>query len=387
MNNKTLNVLFVMDALSQRNGVGSYYHDLVAQLSERVDRVELVAPSLQSPHPCQGIALPMPGDDTQQLYLPRLRQLTHAIREQRPDVMVVPGPGVFSIVAQWIARREGIPVCVIHQTDYDRLAGLYYGGWRGRFFAVLMRALTRMMFRQASAVATISEMLRDQMRRLGAAGARVLATPLARQFVQTPRPARFDHLERLLFVGRLAPEKNLPAVLDLARARPDIEVAIAGDGPLRACVEEAARELANLRFHGWCDRDRVRDLMDDSQVLLLPSRVEAFGTVALEAMARGRLVLTAPGCGINAWPGMTSAIWPQREGESLAGCLARLEQLSPAQRLLRANRGRQLALAVNEQAMQQWLQLLQYATSRRSTLPTPMSAVYALLRRMADQRA
>lgn len=387
MKNNSLNVLFVMDALSQRNGVGSYYHDLVAQLEQRVERVQLVAPSLESPHPCQGIALPMPGDDTQKLFLPRLRELTNVIREQRPDVLVVPGPGVFSIIAHWIARREGIPVCVIHQTDYDRLAALYYGGFRGRLFAGLMRALTRMMFGQAAAVATISEMLRSQLRKLGASRARVLATPLAPQFVSPAVAAPMDRLQRVLFVGRLAPEKNLPAVLRLARARPDIEFVIAGDGPLRSDVEQAAQQLGNVTFHGWCGRDRVRELMDQCQLLLLPSRVEAFGTVALEAMARERLVLTAPGCGINAWPGMTEGLWQQQEGESLAGSLMRLEQLPASERVARARRSRSLAMAVNEQAMQQWLQLLVYAASRRATLaPPPLSAAYAVLRRMADLR-
>lgn len=388
MNNNGLNVLFVMDALSQRNGVGSYYHDLVAQLGARIERVQLVAPSLTSPHPCQGLALPMPGDQTQRLYLPRMRALTQVIRDQRPDVLVVPGPGIFSMAAHWIARREGIPVCVIHQTDYDRLAGLYYGGLRGRLFAGLMRALTRMMFAQSAAVATISEMLREQMCRLGAPHARVLGTPLAPPFVDAPRPASFERVQRLLFVGRLAPEKNLPAVLALARTRPDLEIAIAGDGPLRPSVEAAATQLPNLTFHGWCDRQRVRDLMDECQLLLLPSQVEAFGTVALEAMARSRLVLTAPGCGINAWPGMAGAIWKMRPGEPLDDALARLESAGAGERRARAAASREMAMAVNEQALQQWLRLLEHAASCRTALPPPpLSAAYAVLRRMSDLRA
>ena len=68
MDNSELRILFVVDAIQGRNGVGTYFQDLVAQLRPYVDQVELVAPDLLEPHPVQGISFPLPGDNTQRLF-------------------------------------------------------------------------------------------------------------------------------------------------------------------------------------------------------------------------------------------------------------------------------------------------------------------------------
>lgn len=126
-----------------------------------------------------------------------------------------------------------------------------------------------------------------------------MGTPLAREFVNTPVTRLHDSVRRVCYVGRLAAEKNIESFLALAASRPDLQFEIAGDGPLRNKVEQACKASANLTFHGWCRRQQVVEILDRCQVLVLPSSVEAFGTVALEAMARERLVITTPACGIN----------------------------------------------------------------------------------------
>ena len=137
MMNSELRILFIVDAIQGRNGVGTYFQDLTSHLGKRVARVELVAPNLQSCHPCQGMALPMPGDATQQVFLPRMRQLTLLAMEMKPQVIVVPGPGLFALAGFWLAGKLGIPVCMTHQTDYSQLVNLYWKGTGGRIAQAL----------------------------------------------------------------------------------------------------------------------------------------------------------------------------------------------------------------------------------------------------------
>ena len=384
MKTSDLRILFVVDAIQGRNGVGTYYQDLVAQLRPRVAHAELVAPRLDSPHPCQGRALTMPGDRTQHLYLPRLRALTRLVVDRRPDVIVVPGPGLFSLAACWIAARLGIPVCVTHQTDYRQLASLYWRGPLARLAQGLLQGLNLWMFRHAAAVATISEPMLAQLRALGVVQPQLVGTPLAPPFLTTPVIAPGASIRRILFVGRLAAEKQLDRFLALSAARPDLVFTVVGEGPLRPLVEQHVRRQRNLVCLGWCGRETVVLQVDAHDLLILPSAVEAFGTVALEAMARRRLVMVSPACGINDWPALADGLFVMAPGESLEQALARLEAEPVMRRGQRAARAEEGARAINEQCLGQWLQVLALAAASRPQPARPRSSpAFALLRRLA----
>ncbi|MFN3712576.1 MAG: glycosyltransferase [Alcanivoracaceae bacterium] len=385
METRQLRILFVVDAIQGRNGVGTYFQDLVAQLGDRVARVELVSPRLDQPHPCQGMSLPMPGDPTQRLFLPRMRALAQLVISMKPHVIVIPGPGIFSFAASWIASRLGIPVCVTHQTDYDSLVNLYWRGMVARFARAVLGWVNRWMFRRAASVATISDPMLEQLRTLGIVNPHLVGTPLAPSFVQTPVIPPRDNIGRVLFVGRLAAEKNLDQFLALSKARPDLQFTVVGDGPLRAMVERHVRMQNNLHFLGWCARDTVVAQVDSHDLLVLPSAVEAFGTVALEAMARRRLVMVTPACGINNWPTLAGGLFVMRTGESLPDALQRLQQLPVAVRAKMAANAERSARAINEQCLGQWSQVLRIAARQAPSLPRPLpSPAFALLRRLAS---
>lgn len=382
MKTSDLKVLFVVDAVRGRNGVGSYFDDLVSAIKPKVAAVELVAPSLDAPHDCQGGSMPMPGDPTQRLFFPRLRQLTGFIERFQPHVIVVPGPGLFSLAAFWLGARLGIPVCVTHQTDYDSLVALYWRGWMAAVGKTLVRWMNRLMFRRSAAVVTISADMQAQLRQLGIAGSRLVGTPLASEFVEVPVVPPRAAIRRVLFVGRLAAEKNLHHVLALAANRPDLQFTIVGDGPQREKVRRHCARYTNLTFLGWCSRQAVREQVDAHDVLVLPSAVEAFGTVALEGMSRQRLVMTTASCGISAWPALAAGLHVLAPGESLAMGLKRLEQLPEAERAQLRQAALAGARAVHGDTVSDWLQVLQASARLGGRLPRP-SPTRALLRRLA----
>lgn len=97
-----------------------------------------------------------------------------------------------------------------------------------------------------------------------------------------------DERSGIAFVGRLAPEKGIPDVLELARRLSPTPVTIAGDGPLAGDVTTSARELANVTYVGSLDRGGVADLLARSRVCVMPSRWEENAPMtALEAMSAG----------------------------------------------------------------------------------------------------
>jgi glycosyltransferase involved in cell wall biosynthesis len=92
----------------------------------------------------------------------------------------------------------------------------------------------------------------------------------------------------VLFAGRLSPEKGIDTLLDACRAAPDVEVRIAGDGPMRDAVERAASSMPNVTVLGACSRPEVLELMRRARALVVPSIwYEHFPFVLLEAFASG----------------------------------------------------------------------------------------------------
>lgn len=97
------------------------------------------------------------------------------------------------------------------------------------------------------------------------------------------------------FVGRFAPSKNVPWMLDLAKAArdrlPTLRVLLMGTGEDEPALRQRIAQ-DNLQQHvhllDWNDPLSVYRACD---LLLLPSAVEAFALVASEAMSVGRPVL------------------------------------------------------------------------------------------------
>ena len=98
-------------------------------------------------------------------------------------------------------------------------------------------------------------------------------------------------------VGMCRPEKNQAVLLTMLRslraARVDVQLVIAGDGPMRAQLERRAAELEIAdRVHFVGAIEDVRPLLAAVDIFLLPSiAVESFSNAALEAMSMGRPVI------------------------------------------------------------------------------------------------
>jgi glycosyltransferase involved in cell wall biosynthesis len=111
------------------------------------------------------------------------------------------------------------------------------------------------------------------------------------RFCPLPRMARSR--PRLLYVGRVAVEKNIEAFLKL---RIDAEKIVVGDGPARA---ELQRRYPNVVWAGYRRGEELVAYYADADVFVFPSRTDTFGLVLLEAMACGTPVAAFPVTGPN----------------------------------------------------------------------------------------
>ena len=125
----------------------------------------------------------------------------------------------------------------------------------------------------------------------------------------------------LLYVGRVAVEKNLEAFLSLEI---DGEKWIVGDGPQRGELEERYPEV---RWLGYQYGAELAHYYGKADVFVFPSRTDTFGLVMLEAMACGTPVAAYPVTGpIDVvQPGVTGVL-----DDDLSSAIAGALQLSRA---------------------------------------------------------
>ena len=137
-----LKVAVVSDSTPERNGVGSYYSDLVQQLNGRIQRAELICPRDRQTSWHRYLAPRLPGDSTQKIWLPRPLKLYSLLSSMRPHAIVVPTPGPFGILGLIAAKRLRVPLFAGFHTHYEALTDLYWTDAFGRFWTIIPRETT-----------------------------------------------------------------------------------------------------------------------------------------------------------------------------------------------------------------------------------------------------
>jgi glycosyltransferase involved in cell wall biosynthesis len=143
----------------------------------------------------------------------------------------------------------------------------------------------------------------------------------------------------VLFTGRLVEKKGceylIRAMQQVQTIRPDVELVIVGDGPLRSKLEQQAKAtLKRYRFLGVQPPEQVRQWMNRAQVFCVPSIIaqsgdaEAFGIVFAEAQSMGLPVVSFASGGIPEAiaHGETGLLAQEKDWETLADQLLLLLQ-------------------------------------------------------------
>lgn len=157
----------------------------------------------------------------------------------------------------------------------------------------LRHAFSMKLLRFLDGIRTVSPAVAEKLKQLAPhVPLAVIPVPVSLQ----PLPRSEDPAHpRLLYVGRLSPQKNVEGWLDVAaavaKAVPGSTFHIVGDGPLRASLETKSNGLAV--FHGQISYSQLAQHFASASVLLVPSWYEGFGRVVLEALICGTPVVAS----------------------------------------------------------------------------------------------
>lgn len=213
---------------------------------------------------------------------------------------------------------------------------------------LVTRLAITLMGRRAQVVIAVSQAVAGSLAALGLPPARLRLAPNGvdvEAFAQLPPRAdarqALGLAEDTFAVGciaRLSPEKGVDVLAQAAAALPDVPVLVAGDGPQRDKLQ--ASLPANMRLLGRVSDTRA--LLAAVSVLVVPSRLEGQGIVALEAMA-ARVPLIASRVGGLAemlTDGETALLVPPNDPTALAHAITCLRADPALQASLTANAAR-----------------------------------------------
>jgi glycosyltransferase involved in cell wall biosynthesis len=217
------------------------------------------------------------------------------IRRRLPQVVEAHVAYPTALLAWVVARLLGASLVIYcHGSDVTGVAA------RSRFH----HALATWVFARAQLVVSNSSFLRELLvTRYRVRASRLVVLPPGvnlRRFGGASEPRR---LGEVLYVGWLLREKGVFELVEaVGRLRDShIKLRIAGGGPERAALEDAARVAGiDAEFLGAVAPTDVGQLMAEAAVVAVPSiGIEGLGLVALEAMAAGALVVAAASGGLS----------------------------------------------------------------------------------------
>jgi glycosyltransferase involved in cell wall biosynthesis len=156
--------------------------------------------------------------------------------------------------------------------------------------------------------------------------------------------------KKVLFVGRITPEKGLRQLIEaLAPLEAEWELIVAGDGEERKPCQELASQLSvahKIQFLGWKTKWEVTSLYRKCGIVVVPSLwPEPFGRVGPEAFVNGRPVVAFAVGGVPDWleDGTSGYLISPGDVVQLRNRIGMLLE-SPTQQVQMGNKAREQAL-------------------------------------------
>jgi len=318
-------------AQTAQGGVGSYLEEIVPQQARLYGHQALravlpaqhisVFPALQGPW-----LATFETDGSRLKTSARMAGLSmHLVRNWRPDVVHLHSTYaglVLRPLLKALPWRPRIVYCA-HGWAFDRETGSTE--------RAAIRQVERVLASWCDAVVCVSEFEARQARDIGIKAHRLVLVPNGVSDLAAPRDSGEASrwwppgVLRVLFVGRMDRQKGVDTLYDaLRRLGGNAHAVVVGSAVVGD--QGITDPPPNVGLLGWKSRSDIARLYAAADVLVVPSRWEAFGLVAIEAMRAGLPVVASRVGGLPevVEDGATGLLVPPEDGQALAQALSSL---------------------------------------------------------------
>jgi glycosyltransferase involved in cell wall biosynthesis len=224
------------------------------------------------------------------------------LRKEHYELIHIHTPFVAHYLGLKLGHLLNVPCVETYHTFFEDYLHHYLSWIPTKLARSLARAISRRQCNAVNAIVAPSQPMLDVLRGYGVkVKAEVIPTGLqAHSFAQADGDAfrtKYDIAKKrnvLLYVGRVAFEKNISFLLDmiveLRKKEPGVLLMIAGEGPAETILHKKSKELQlqkNIKFIGYLDRNtELNACYKAADVFVFSSKSETQGLVLLEAMAQ-----------------------------------------------------------------------------------------------------
>lgn len=218
------------------------------------------------------------------------RQVKEIIESERPSVLhlhsSIAGGIIRSMALIGLLDRSIKIIYCAHGWAFDQEVPVYK--------KLAYRWIERLLSWRSDAIICISGHETRIAKKLGIRRCRCIPNGVNR-----PEPAPGQSINRgtateprnILFVGRLDRQKGIDVLLDAyARVRPKFKLIIVGDSVRK---DLQLTRPTYVEFKGWLGKEELDAVYRTCDAIIVPSRWEGFGLVAIEAMARSKAVFAS----------------------------------------------------------------------------------------------
>ncbi|MBS1728721.1 MAG: glycosyltransferase [Armatimonadetes bacterium] len=308
--------IFSDSALPVRNGVSISINSLIQELRNQGHSVHIFAPRFPGhqetdPNTIRFRAMDTPWSKGHPIAYPPFWRKLRRFRKHEFDVIHTHTPFIVGFVGLRWAESHEIPIVSTYHTLYDRYAH-YMSAFPRRYIRFRVAKHTNFYYNSVDQVITPTEVSRRWLLRhgverpitvipTGVPKPQLIPRAEARQQLEIPPDQRI-----LLYVGRLAKEKNLSTLLGMAKIvtenEPRTRLWLVGDGPYREeCLALASKHGIGdkVRFVGSVPRYDVDRYYAAADLFTFASVTETQGLVLNEAMQYGIPAVVVDGGGAS----------------------------------------------------------------------------------------
>jgi glycosyltransferase involved in cell wall biosynthesis len=309
-----MNILFISDVFFPRvNGVSTSINTFATELRALGHQVTLIAPSYTDEDKQEEWIVRVPSHkiyfdpEDRLMNFGKLKALLPWIRDKHFDVIHIHTPFTAHYVGIHFGKKLDIPVVETYHTFFEDYLHHYLPFIPQFISRKLARTISRRQCNAVDGIVSPSKPMLDVLKQYGIkTPAEVVATGLDdSSFANVDgEHFRMSHdipltQPMLLFVGRVAHEKNIGFLLEmhleLIKNHPDALLVITGEGPAEESIKHSIDKLDisnKVRMIGYLDRSHeLIACYKAADIFVFASKSETQGLVLLEAMAQGTAVV------------------------------------------------------------------------------------------------
>jgi glycosyltransferase involved in cell wall biosynthesis len=309
-----MNILFISDVFFPRvNGVSTSINTFATELRVLGHQVTLIAPSYTDEDKQEEWIIRVPSHkiyfdpEDRLMNFGKLKALLPWIRDKHFDIIHIHTPFTAHYVGIHFGKKLDIPVVETYHTFFEDYLHHYLPFIPQFISRKLARTISRRQCNAVDGIVSPSKPMLDVLKQYGIkTPAEVVATGLDESSFASVDGEHFRMSHdiplaqpMLLFVGRVAHEKNIGFLLEmhveLIKKHPDALLVITGEGPAEESIKHSIEKLGisnKVRMIGYLDRGHeLIACYKAADIFVFASKSETQGLVLLEAMAQGTAVV------------------------------------------------------------------------------------------------